>query len=77
MKDQRLRLAKTLLKLSPDVTAADRAAIAKKLKTSKVTISNYLNGQVTNNDRAIAMIEALQERITAREKKMQALCLNN
>lgn len=77
MKDQRIRLSKSLLKLSPDVTAADRLFCTKKLKISKVTVSNYLNGHVSNSDLAISMIEIFNERISDRELKMKSLCLNN
>lgn len=77
MKDQRIRLAKTLLRLSPDVTAADRTHCVKKLKVTKVTISNYLNGRVNNADLAIRMIEILNERIRDREAKMKVLCQSN
>lgn len=77
MKDQGARLSKSLLKLAPDVTAADRAYCSKKLKTSKVTISNFLNGRVTNNDLALGMIELFKERIEAREAKMKTLCQNS
>lgn len=77
MKDQRLRLTKTLLKLAPDITASDRTYVTKKLKVSKVTISNFLNGHVSNNDLAISMIEIFTERIAEREAKMKSLCQNN
>lgn len=77
MKDQGTRLSKSLLRLAPDVTAADRAYCSKKLKTSKVTISNFLNGRVTNNDLALEMVEIFQTRIAAREEKLKTLCPSN
>jgi len=77
MKDQRIRLAKALVKISKDVTAQDRTACMKKLKVSKVTVCTYLNGQGTNSDLALDMIELFNERIAEREKKIKALCPSN
>lgn len=77
MKDQGTRITKALLKLSPDVTAADRTYCSKKLNISKVTISNCLNGRVTNNDIALAMIEIFKTRIEARDAKLKTLCQNS
>lgn len=77
MKNHGTQLSKTLLKLSPNVTAADRTLCSRKLKISKVTISNYLNGRVTNNDLAINMIEFFTSCIDARDQKIKYLCPNS
>lgn len=74
MKDQRTRIAKSLEKLAPNVTAADRSACIKAFKITKVTISNYLKGKVTNNDLALEMIGFFQDRIAKREEKLAKIC---
>lgn len=74
MKAQGTRISDILWRLSTDVTAEDRTYCCKKLKTTKVTISNFLNGRVTNNDLGVKMIELFKQRIAAREEKLKALC---
>lgn len=77
MQDQRTKIARTLLKLSKDVTAEDRRAYTKKHKKSKVVVSNFLNGKVTNNDSGLEMIDFFSERIKIREAKLNRLCQIN
>lgn len=77
MRYQGSRISKMLLKLAPNVTAADRTYCSKKLNITKVTISNCLNGRVTNNDIALAMIKIFKRRIEARDAKLKTLCQNN
>jgi hypothetical protein len=59
-------LAQELLKIAPDVTAADRALYIDEKGSSKATLSNYLNGTVLDNDTAAMMIAFFKERIRLR-----------
>ena len=74
MKGQRVQIAQALLKIAPEVTAKDRTECAKKLNVSKVTICYYLGGQVTNNDKALCILEFLKCRIAQRQKAIQNIC---
>lgn len=71
LKGQRLQLAQALIRIAPDVTAADKKECVKKLKVCKVTICYYLNGKVTNNDKALKVLEFLTDRIAVREKEIK------
>lgn len=74
MKAQRLQIAQALLRLAPNVTAEDRTTVCKKFKVSKQTVCYYLNGKVTNNDKALLILEFLKERISNRQKEITQLC---
>lgn len=74
MKAQRLQITQALLRIAPDVTANDRTAVCKKFKVSKQTVCYYLNGKVTNNDRALLILEFLKERINNRQTEIKQLC---
>lgn len=74
MKAQRTQLAKALIKIAPDVTAADRTDCSKELKVSKITICYYLGGKVSNNDRALRILEFLTNKIQTRQQAIQELC---
>lgn len=74
MKAQRLQLAQALLKIASEVTAKDRTECAKKLNISKITICYYLGGQVTNNDKALLVLEYLKGRIIQRQKEIKSIC---
>lgn len=76
MKAQRVQIAQALIRLAPEVTAKDRTECSKKLKLSKVTICYYLSGKVTNNDKALNVLEFLKERIETRQQEIQELCKN-
>lgn len=74
MKGQRLQIAQALIRIAPEVTAKDRAECAKKINISKVTICYYLNGKVTNNDKALLVLEFLKNKIQSRQKEIKQLC---
>jgi predicted transcriptional regulator len=74
MKAQRLQLNQALLKIAPNVTAADKTECAKELNVSKQTICYYLTGRVTNNDRAIKVLEFFLQRIKNRQQEIKQLC---
>jgi hypothetical protein len=76
MKSQRIQLIQAFIKIAPDVTAKDRTECAKKLKISKVTICYYLAGKVSNNDKAIQVLEFFKQRIENRQQEIQQLCKN-
>lgn len=77
MKAQRVQLAQALVAISPNVTADDRSACAKKYNISKQTICYYLNGRVTNNDKALLVLEYLKKRIHNRQQEIEQICQNN
>lgn len=74
MKAQRIEIAQALVRLAPNVTAKDRTECVKKLGYSKVTICYYLAGKVTNNDKALQVLEYLKARIASRQKEIQSIC---
>lgn len=74
MKAQRVQIAQALLRLAPEVTAKDRTECVKKLKISKVTVCYYLSGKVTNNDKALLVLEYLKSRVELRQKEIQSIC---
>lgn len=74
MKTQRLVISQAMLRVAPNVTADDRNACAKKFKVSKQTICYYLNGKVTNNDKALVMLEFFKQRIHNRQLEIKQLC---
>jgi len=74
MNGQRIKIAQALIKIAPEVTAKDRTDCAKKLKLSKETICYYLGGKVSNNDKALKVLEFLKDRIKWREQEIQKLC---
>jgi len=76
MQAQRLQIAQALIRLAPDVTSRDKIECAKKLKISKVTIFYYLSGRVTNNDKALSVLEFLKNRIETRQQEILDLCKN-
>lgn len=73
MKAQRVQLMQAFIKLAPDVTAKDRTDCAKKLKVSKQIICYYLAGKVSNNDKAIQILEFLKNRIETRQNEIEQL----
>jgi hypothetical protein len=75
-KAQRIQIAQALIRIAPEVTAKDRHACIKKLQVSKVTLSYYLSGKVTNNDKALEVLEFLKNKITIRQQEIQQLCKN-
>lgn len=77
MKAQRLQLIQAFIKLAPDVTAKDRTDCAKKLKISKQIICYYLAGKVSNNDKALQILEFLKQRIESRQNEIENLCKKN
>lgn len=74
MKTQRLQLSQALLRIAPNVTAIDRSVCVEELGISKQTICNYLNGKVTNNDKAVKLLEFFLLRINNRQQEIQQLC---
>jgi orotate phosphoribosyltransferase-like protein len=74
MKAQRLQIAQALLKIAPNVTANDRKECAQELNISKQTICYYLTGRVSNNDRALQILEFFIQRIDNRQKDIKQLC---
>ncbi len=73
-KGQRIQIAQALIRIAPEVTAKDRAACVKKLHVSKVTVCYYLGGKVTNNDKALMVLEFLKDRIANRQQEIHQLC---
>ena len=77
MQGQRIQIAQALLKIAHEVTAQDRRECAKALKISKVTICYYLNGKVTNNDKALRVLEFFKIQIAARQIEINAYARTN
>lgn len=77
MKAQRLQLTQALLRIASEVTPLDRTLCAKELNISKITICYYLTGKVSNNDKALKILEFFIERIKIRQQEIQRLCQNN
>lgn len=77
MKGQRIQIAQELIRIAPEVTALDKRECVKKIKVSKVTICYYLTGRVTNNDKALQVLEFFKKRIKDRQVEIQKLCKNN
>jgi hypothetical protein len=75
-KAQRIQIAQALIRIAPEVTANDRHACIRKLKVSKVTLCYYLGGKVTNNDKALQVLEFLQNKINIRQQEIQQVCKN-
>lgn len=73
-KGQRIQIARALLEIAAEVTAKDRRDCAEALDVSKITICYYLKGKVTNNDKALRVLEYLQFKINKRQKEIEALC---
>jgi hypothetical protein len=74
MKAQRTQIAQALVRIAPEITAKDRTECAKKLSISKITICYYLNGKVTNNDKALEVLEYLKKRVNQRQKEIHSIC---
>jgi hypothetical protein len=74
VKAQRVQIAQALLRIAADITAKDRTECAKKLNISKITICYYLGGKITNNDRALKVLEFFKSRIAARQQEIDNLC---
>lgn len=74
MKGQRIQIAQALIRIAPEVTAKDRTECAKRLRLSKITICYYLGGKVTNNDKALQVLEFLKNRIQTRQEEISKLC---
>lgn len=70
MKAQRTQIAQALIKIATDVTSLDRTDCAKELGLSKITICYYLNGRVSNNDRALQILEFFNKKIEIRQKEI-------
>lgn len=77
MKSQRTQIAQALLRIAKDVTADDRKECVKKLGLSKITICYYLNGRVTNNDRALRILEFFNGRIAERQSEILQYARSN
>ena len=77
MKAQRVQIAQAFFKIAQDITAKDRTECAKKLGISKITICYYLGGKITNNDRAIQVLEFFKACIEARQQEIDNLCKKN
>jgi len=63
-------LKQELLKIAPDVTKADRIAFLSSHAIKKTTLSNYLNGKVSDNDTAVIIIKFMKDRIQQRFKQI-------
>lgn len=74
MKGQRIQIAQALIRIAPEVTAKDRTDCAKRLCLSKITICYYLCGKVTNNDKALQVLEFLKNKIATRQEEIKKLC---
>lgn len=74
MKAQQVQIAQALIRIKPDVTAKDRTECAKKLGISKITICYYLAGKISNNDRALKVLEFMKARIELRQQEIDQLC---
>jgi hypothetical protein len=74
MKAQRLQITQALLRIAADVTPNDRTECSKALDISKQTICYYLNGKVTNNDKALRVLEFFINRINNRQQEIKQLC---
>lgn len=61
------RMVSALKKVKIDATAKDRAEAASALSLSRITIHNYLNGKVRDNDTAVKIIEFFNQKIAERE----------
>ena len=59
-------LANELIAISSDVTRADRTAFLEKHPYSKTTLSNYMNGTVSDNDTALLILKFMRQRIADR-----------
>lgn len=77
MKAQRVQIAQEFIRIAPNITAKDRTECAKKLKISKITICYYLGGKITNNDRALEVLEFFKARIETRQQEIDNLCKKN
>lgn len=71
---QRIQLASALFKIKPNITANDRTACSLALGISKITICYYLAGKISNNDRALKVLEFLKARIEARQIEIDNVC---
>lgn len=74
MKAQRVQIAQEFIRIAPNITAKDRTECAKKLSISKITICYYLGGKITNNDRALEVLEFFKSRIEIRQQEIDNLC---
>lgn len=77
MKAQRVQIAQEFIRIAPNITARDRTECAKKLNISKITICYYLGGKITNNDRALEVLEFFKARIENRQQEIDNLCKKN
>jgi hypothetical protein len=62
------KLSKALTLIAPNVTTADRKAAQLELGKGKSTIHRYLQGDVLDNDTALAILSFMRKRIQIREK---------
>lgn len=67
-KTQKAVLATKLIELKEDVTEKDRKEAIVELDLTKVTIGNYLNGNVNDNDTAVRIIKFFTKCIEKRYK---------
>lgn len=65
-KTQSNQLAAALLLLKADVTARDRKSAQEKFNMSRTTISQYLNGEVRDNDTAVSLLTHFRSCISER-----------
>ncbi len=66
---QKERFSAELKRIQPDVTASDRSEAMLSLGIkSPMTISDYLNGKVRDNDTAASLIAFFKERIQKRNE---------
>lgn len=66
------RFIEQLSTIKVDVTSADRKQAVKDLGVSGPTITNYLNGKVSDLDTASAILLYFRSRIAKREKELAA-----
>lgn len=69
---QRQRLEGELKEISADVTRGDKQAYHDEKGVSKSKISQYLNGQVQDNDAAIEMLVYFRARIAKRDEVLNS-----
>lgn len=73
MTDPKKLLGEKLKKINKEITTVDRQAYREKFPISPENLSIYLNGNVSDIEKAMKMIEFFQGLITARNKKIQEL----
>lgn len=65
---QKEKVAEELVQLNQVITEQDRSDYMKEKGVSRTLLSNYMNGKVSNLDRAIDMLLFFRNKISEKEK---------